>query len=96
MGELQSGIELTRRQDAAKAREIDSWLVMVEASFAPVPMDSACFQERSRLMAGKHEDLREDAMIAAAARVHRFAVATGDEKDFKHLGVDIFNPFKFR
>lgn len=96
MGELQDGVELTRRQDPAKAREIESFLTSVELSFAFVPMDSACFREWSRLMAGKPDPLREDAMIAATARVHGFTMATRDERDFKHLGVEIFNPFKFR
>jgi predicted nucleic acid-binding protein len=95
MGELQAGVELTRRQDAAKAREIESFLTSVEMSFAFVPMDPACFREWSRLMAGKPDALREDAMIAATARVHGLRVATRDEKDFKHLGVEIINPFKF-
>jgi hypothetical protein len=95
MGELQTGVELTRRQDPAKAREIESWLTSVEMSFAFVPMDPACFREWSRLMAGKPDTLREDAMIAATAVVHGFNVATRDEKDFRHLGVEIINPFKF-
>jgi predicted nucleic acid-binding protein len=94
MGELQAGVELTRARDPAKAREIESWLTSVEMSFAFVSMDPACFREWSRLMAGKPDALREDAMIAATARVHGFSVATRDEKDFKRLGVEIFNPFK--
>jgi predicted nucleic acid-binding protein len=94
MGELQTGVELTRRQDAVKAREIESWLASVEMSFAIVPMDSACFREWSRLMAGKPDALREDAMIAATARVHGFEVATRNEGDFKRLGLRITNPFK--
>jgi predicted nucleic acid-binding protein len=94
MGELQAGIELTRKQDAAKAREIESWLTDVEMSFSFVPMDTACFRESSRLMAGKPDSLRDDVMIAATARIHGFTVATRNEKDFKHLGIQIFNPFK--
>lgn len=95
MGELQTGVELTRRRDSAKAHEIESFLTSVEVSFAFVPMDQACFREWSRLMAGKPDAMREDAMIAATAEVHGFTVATRDEKDFKHLGVEIVNPFKF-
>ena len=95
MGELQTGVELTRCQDATKAREIESWLISVEMTFAFVPMDASCFREWSRLMAGKPDALREDAMIAATARIHGFTVATRDEKDFKHLGVEIVNPFRF-
>lgn len=95
MGELQTGVELTRRRDFGKAQELESWLLSVEMSFAVVPMDSACFREWSRIMAGKPEGLREEAMIAATARVKGFTVATRDEKDFRHLGVEIVNPFKF-
>jgi toxin FitB len=95
IGELQIGVELTRRQDPAKARELESWLISVEMSFACVPMDSTCFREWSRMMCGKPDAIREDAMIAATARVKEFTVATRDEKGFRHLGVEILNPFKF-
>jgi predicted nucleic acid-binding protein len=94
MAELQVGVELTRRQDAVKAREIESWLTFVETTYAFIPMDSACFREWARMMAGKSDALREDAMIAATARVYGFEVATRDEGDFKRLGVRIVNPFK--
>jgi predicted nucleic acid-binding protein len=93
IGELQEGVELTRRPDAAKASEIESWLSTVEMSFAFLPMDAACFREWSRLMAGRPDSLQEDAMIAATARIHGLTWATRDEKYFKHLGVDIVNPF---
>ena len=95
MGELQTGVELTRKQDPAKAREIESWLVSVEMSFVVVPMDSRCFREWSRLMNGKPDALRDDAMIAATARIHGLTVATRGEKDFRRLGVEIINPFRF-
>jgi len=94
MGELQAGVELTRRQDAAKASVIEAWLSLVENSFALLPMDSACFRECSRLMMRKAEVLREDAMIAATARVHGLTVATRNEKVFRQLGLAILNPFK--
>jgi predicted nucleic acid-binding protein len=64
-------------------------------SFAFVPMDTACFREWSRLMTGRTSTLRDDAMIAATGRVHGLTVATRNERDFKHLGVEIVNPFKF-
>jgi predicted nucleic acid-binding protein len=94
IGELQDGVELTRRQDAVKASEIEGWLTSLEMSLAFLPMDSACFREWSRLMAGRPDSMREDAMIAATARVHGLTVATRDEKDFKQLRVEIINPFK--
>jgi toxin FitB len=96
MGELQAGVELTRRQDSDKALEIEAWLNSVEGTFAVVPMNAACFREWARMMTGKPEALRTDAMIAATARVHGFEVATRNESDFQHLGVKIVNPFKMR
>jgi predicted nucleic acid-binding protein len=95
IGELQAGVELTRRSDAAKAHEIENWLTMVEASFAALPMDSACFREWARLMAGKSSELVEDAMIAATARVHGLQVATRNGRDFERFPVGVFNPFEF-
>lgn len=96
MGELQTGVELTRRQDPAKALEIEAWLDSVEGTFAVVPMNAACFREWARMLTGKPETLRMDAMIAATARVHGFEVATRNESDFKHFDVKIVNPFKVR
>jgi toxin FitB len=86
MGELQSGVELARRRDAAKAREIESGLTSVEPSFAFGPMDSACFREWWRHLVGKPDALREDAMIAATALVHGFEVAPRAEKRFQASG----------
>lgn len=94
IGELQTGVELTRRQDTAKAQEIESWLASVETSFSVIAMDSACFREWSRMIIGRPDTLRQDAMIAATARVHGFEIATRDEDDFKLLGARILNPFK--
>ena len=95
IGELQAGVEVTRRNDAAKAREIEDWLNQVEASFTALPMDSACFREWARLMTGKSPELIEDAMIAATARVHGLHVATRNERDFRQFQVGAFNPFQF-
>jgi hypothetical protein len=95
VGDLQSGVELTRRQDSAKAREIEEWLSSVEVTFAILPMDAACFRECSRLMTGKPDAMREDVMIAATARIRGLTVATRDEKDFRQLNVPLINPFEF-
>jgi len=95
IGEIQAGVELTRKNDADKAREIEAWLTMVEASFTALPVDSACFREWARLMAGKSTVLMEDAMIAATARIHGLNVATRNERDFRQFEVEVFNPFQF-
>lgn len=95
MGELQTGVELTRKQDPEEARALESCLVSGETCFVFVPMDARCFREWSRLMNGKPDAMRDDAMIAATARAHGLTVATRNEKDFKRLGVEIVNPFRF-
>ncbi|MGQ0711520.1 MAG: type II toxin-antitoxin system VapC family toxin [Rhodoferax sp.] len=96
LGEIQAGIELTRRQDAAKAAALESWLAQVAESYQVLPMDAACFRAWARLMHGKSDTLYEDVMIAATAQVHHLQVATRNTSDFGALGVAVYNPFLFR
>jgi predicted nucleic acid-binding protein len=93
IGEIQDGAEITRKQDQAKASEIEAWLDYVIANFRVLPMDGEMFREWARLMADKSDDLSGDAMIAATARVHNLTVVTRNVKDFKTFGVKVFNPF---
>ncbi len=45
MGELQAGIERTRRQDPSKASDIESWADQLAGSYQILPMDTPCFRE---------------------------------------------------
>src|SRR5271155_2500615 len=92
LGELQAGVEVTRRQDSAKANEIEVWIEQLVASYQVLPMDAACFREWARLLDRRPDRLSEDAMIAATARVNGLIVATRNERDFIHFGVRILNP----
>jgi predicted nucleic acid-binding protein len=94
IGELQAGVEQTRNQHPNKAAQIQSWIALLEESYQVLPMDALCFREWARLMNGKPDDLLEDIMIAATARIHELIVATRNERHFASLGVRIFNPFK--
>jgi toxin FitB len=94
LGELQGGVERTRRQDTVKADEIESWLDQVSPSYQVLAMDAQCFREWGRLMHEKPDQLLEDGMIAATARIHGLIVATRNERDFRQFDVRIVNPFK--
>jgi predicted nucleic acid-binding protein len=71
IAELQTGAELSRRQDTAKALEIERWIDHIMLTIRIVPMDGTIFREWARVMDGKPDELFEDAMIVATARIHR-------------------------
>lgn len=95
-GEIQKGAELTRLQDPAKALELEVWAARLELASQVLPMTAECFREYARLIHGKSDTLREDAMIAATARVHGLTVATRNERDFRPFSVPVFNPFQYK
>lgn len=94
LGEIQSGIELTREQDPAKALEIESWLDLVGACYCVLPMDGAAFRAWARFMHRRSETFYEDAMIAATAHVHSLTVVTRNVSAFAQFSVRVFNPFE--
>jgi predicted nucleic acid-binding protein len=93
IGEIQIGIEATRRQDAAKAAEIERWLENIATVSNVLPMDAPIFRRWAKLMHGRSDALYEDAMIAATAYVHGLTIVTRNIRDFKDFGVPTFNPF---
>lgn len=94
LGELQAGIEITRERDAVKAAEIEGWVDQIFENWNVLPMDGATFRMCAKLMHRRSDDLFEDAMIAATARLHGLTVATRNVKDFELFGVEIFNPYE--
>jgi len=93
VGELQAGVEITRRQDKAKAAEIEAWVDQVAGAWNVLPMDARTFRYWARLMHGKRDNLIEDAMIAATAQIHGLIVVTRNVRDFEALGVPTLDPF---
>jgi predicted nucleic acid-binding protein len=93
IGELQKGVELTRRQDPQKAGEIGEWVVRLSSIYQILPADETVFKEWARMLKGRTELKWEDGLIAATARVHRLIVVTRNVKDFTPFDVEIFNPF---
>jgi len=93
-GELQRGVEITRKQNREKAEEIEAWAAGLQETGNVIPMDATCFREWARLMHGQPDQLLEDAMIAATARVHGLVVATRNTSGFSRLGVSVVDPFR--
>jgi toxin FitB len=96
VGEIQTGIEITRAQDPAKAAEIEAWADQIAAVWNILPMDAATFRVSAKLMHKRTDTLSEDAMIAATAIIHGLQVVTRNVGDFKAFGVQVLNPYSMR
>jgi len=96
LGEIQAGIEMTKRTDSAKAVELEHWLEQVAATYNVIPMDGRAFRQWARLMHGRTDNLIEDAMIAATALCHDLIVVTRNIRDFAPFGTRTLNPFSKR
>lgn len=75
------------------AEKIDRWIDEVSAVFPVIALDTRIAREGAKLMAGKSEDLFEDAMLAATARLRRLTVATRNLRYFVLFDVPTINPF---
>lgn len=93
VGELQSGVEITRERDSEKAESIEAWIDALASTWNVLPMDARTFRVWARLMHRRSEALIEDAMIAATAVVHGLVVVTRNVRDFAPFGVDVLDPF---
>ena len=94
LGEIQTGIEMTREQDAAKAAVLEAWLDQVAAAYNVLPMDAATFRIWAKLMHKQSNTVYEDAMIAACAKAHDLTVVTRNTRDFARFDVPLLNPFE--
>ena len=93
LGEIQRGIEITRRQDEAKAAEIEAWADLLADTYNVVAVDGPTFRRWARLMQGVANTVYEDALIAATAIEHDLTIVTRNVKDFQRFGVRLLNPF---
>ncbi|HEY0203547.1 MAG TPA: type II toxin-antitoxin system VapC family toxin [Acetobacteraceae bacterium] len=94
IGELQTGVERTRDRDAARATELEAWIMQIVGGYIILPMDGPAFREWARLMHRRSGTLAQDAMIAATAAVYDLIVATRNVRDFTPLGIRTVNPFE--
>jgi len=95
LGEIQRGIEITRRQDEVKAQSMERWLDQLANSLEVLTFDALVMREWARLMQRRSNTLSEDAMLAATAQVHGLQMVTRNVADFEALGLACFNPFTF-
>lgn len=96
LAEAQAGVELTRKQNPAKARELENWIENIMAYYTILAADGPIFREWARLMHRQSFNLTADAMVAATARVMGLTVATRNVKHFTAFAVRIFNPFTYK
>ena len=93
--ELEQGVLLVERRDAAQGALLRSWLeryVLPEFENRVLPIDATV----ARRCAGLHvPDPRSerDAMIAATALVHGMTVVTRNTADFEMTGTKLLNPW---
>ena len=93
VGEIQSGIEITREQDQEKAAAIEVWLDQVMETSQIIGLDAHTFRIWARLMHRQSNTIIEDALIAASAIANQFTVVTRNIGDFERFGLKVVNPF---
>ena len=94
--ELEYGVLLMERRDAAQGAVLRSWLdAYVVPTFADrvLAVDAAVARRCARLHVPDPRSER-DALVAATALVHGFVVVTRNVGDFAGTGVDILNPWE--
>jgi predicted nucleic acid-binding protein len=93
--ELEMGILLVERRDAAQGALLRSWLdshVLPAFHGRVLPVDTAVVQQCARLHVPDPRAER-DALIAATAIVHGMTVVTRNTADFQATGVRLLNPW---
>jgi hypothetical protein len=93
--ELEIGVLLRERKDAAQGRTLRAWLEQhVLPAFANriLPVDTAVARAGARLHVPDPRPVR-DALIAATALVHGMTVVTRNVADFAPTGAVVLNPW---
>ena len=93
IGEIQAGIEKTRRSNPERAVELKNWLDAVIRRERILPLMTEIARKWGELKYRHQEDKFSDVMIVATAIVHNLTIATRNTRDFKGFGVKLVNPF---
>jgi predicted nucleic acid-binding protein len=91
-GEIQMGIERTRKNDAEKAAQLSSWLQLLLSTSQWITPGPEVFLIWGQLVE-KAPNLLVDALVAATAIHHNMTVVTRNVRDFHHFNVPVLNPF---
>ena len=95
IGEIERGIEMARKSDAAFASELELWLEallrLYDDQVLPVSAHAARLWGRLSAKLG-HDGV--DLLIAATALTHGLTVVTRNTKHFAPTGVAVVNPFE--
>lgn len=89
-----------RSIDEARRFVLQAWLTSFQESLEGRILSfnisiAHVWAEQKQFMAQKGYTMPvEDSYIAATARRHGLTIVTGNEKDFRHCGVKVLNPFK--
>lgn len=95
--EIARGIDITRRQDPAKADQLWRWMQDLLSTQQILPATARIFVVLQRLLAltGRSSSI-EDLLIVSTAQVHSLTVVTRNVRDFVGLGVPVFDPWTGR
>lgn len=94
--ELELGMLLVGRRDAAQGNVFRTWLegsVLPQFAERILPVDTAVARKAATLHIPDPRPFR-DALIAATALVHGLTVVTRNVDDFTPTGVDVVNPWQ--
>lgn len=93
--EIEMGILQKERKDPAQAAILRTWLnshVLKAFSDRILPLDTSVAIQCAKLHVPNPKSER-DAMIGATAKVHGMTLITRNIKDFRHMDLNIFNPW---
>jgi toxin FitB len=95
IGEIERGIEMARKSDAAFAEQLGQWLETLLTVYGDhvLPVSAVVARRWGNLSAKLGHD-GADTLIAATALTHGLTVATRNVRHFSPTGVAVVNPFE--
>ncbi|PCI63568.1 MAG: VapC toxin family PIN domain ribonuclease [Gammaproteobacteria bacterium] len=93
--EIEMGVLQIERKDPKQAAIYKTWLnshVLKAFSDRILPFDTSVALKCAQLH-GPDPKSERDAMIAATSIVHGLTLVTRNVKDFKHIGIELINPW---